>query len=419
VRWAWALGASLSLVALPAHAQKIGDTVGGHVNDHLNKPKPKPHPPPPSGPHAHPPPPPPPRPPRPPPAPAPAPVQPAAPTPAAKKAPSEDLPYRIFPKDFEIDPTASIAYRGWRPQAFPNVDVSTQNALAFALGARFRLFFISVERAEYESANGVASPRHESASVAVRASQAAPVAAWFVGAVGFPVGWVLEPIIRYETRAFEATLRPQQPVRLIPFSASKNDDLSLYPETTQELTMTSGFETFVAGLKYHHDNDPTGIISTKGFSFPSIYFGVGLVQYSKPYMLRVGNAVLDGLIFDARMRGAGLALGLSTPQAPERFYLDFSGQVGLGEVRLTQDLTVNEKLPKGWLIGYTEGDLTAGYLYPLLRTRPTVLIGASASIGGATFFYFKPFSTQGEDNSTPALNWDLLWGVRAMLVVPL
>lgn len=346
------------------------------------------------------------------PEPAPGPV---APRPKKKKS---ELPYRVFGKSFQLDPTTGLAYRGWRPQSYQSIDVSTENSLTWHLGARAKLFFVSVDQAYYES-NGIASPRREGASIATKVASAAPAAAWFIGAIGFPFDWVLEPIIRYEARAFQSTLTPEKPVRVIPHSASKNDPTTAFPATTSQLTLTSAFETLVIGLRYHHDNDPSGIISSEGGSFPKIYFGVGFTQYSKPYQVRVGNAVLSDLLFDARMRGGGLALGLDTGQRPEEFFLEVSTQVGIGEVRLLEDLTVNEGLPPGWLIGYTQGELTAGYLHPITRTRPTLLGGIAASVGGATFFYFKPFTTSEEDKSTPAANWDLLWGLKAFIVVPL
>lgn len=390
-------------------AQSIGSKVGQHVDDHLSnggkkKPRPKNKPKHRGSGHAH------------GPGPALGPAPPPGPPPPKRK--KSELPHRVFGGDFQLDPSIGLAYRGWRPQSYPGMDVSTENTATWSVGARAKLFFVSVNQAYYES-NGIASPRRDGASVAEKAAKATPAAAWLVGALGFPFNWVLEPIIRYEARAFQSTLTPGKPVRLIPYSASKNDDLTTFPATTKELTLTSAFETFVVGLRYHHDNDPSGIIARRESSFPMLYFGVGLTQYSKPYMVRVGDAVISDLIFDARLRGAGLALGLETGQEPERFFLDVSSQVGIGEVRLTQDFTVNETLPKGWLIGYAQGEVTGGYLHPLTRTRPTVLVGASLSAGGATFFYFKPFTTSEEDTSTPALNWDFLWGVRAFVVIPL
>lgn len=410
-RWA-ALAVALAFISEPASAQSLGERVDQHVDQGLErKPKKKkkkrkkprrsdpgrPQP-------AH---------------------HGSAPPPAHEEEeeaePEEkgpQLPHRVLGGKLKLDPMAALGYRGWKPQDFPSIDVSTENSLTWSIGARLSLYFVSIHRAAYES-NGLSSPRRSGASVATRAAGAAPAAAWVLGVVGFPVGWVLEPIIRYESRAFESTLTPKKPIRIIPRSASKDDDLSLFPATTEELTMTSSFETLVVGLMYHHDNDPSGIIQTKGGWFPRIYFGVGFTEYAKPYMVRVGDQVLDDLLFDARLRGAGLALGLETPQKPERFFVELSTQVGIGEVRLTDDFTVNETLPDDWMIGYAQGELTFGYLHPLLRTRPTLLGGLAASAGGATFFYFKPISSDEEEQSTPPANWDLLWGLKAFLVLPL
>lgn len=398
------LGCALVL-ACPAQAETLGGKVNQHVDDHLpsgggkKRPKPKKHRREHHAPQHS----------------AQSPGPPPGPRPKKKET---DLPHRVFGKRFQLDPTTGLAYRGWRPQEFEKMDVSTENALTWHVGVRAKLYFIAINHAHYES-NGIGSPRRSGASIATRAASATPVAAWFLGAIGFPFDWVLEPIIRYEARAFQSTLKPEAPVRIIPQSASKNDDLTTFPTTTSELTLTSAFETFVVGLRYHHDNDPSGIIASDGGSFPKIYFGVGLTQYSKPYQVRVGDQVLSDLLFDARLRGAGLALGLETGQRPESFFLDVSTQVGIGEVRLTHDFTVNETLPDGWKIGYAQGEVTGGYLHPLTRTRPTLLGGLAASVGGATFFYFKPLTTAEEDRSTPALNWDLLWGLKAFVVVPL
>jgi hypothetical protein len=345
-----------------------------------------------------------------------------APAPAEEEVEEEpsgpELPQRVFGGRFKLDPMASIAYRGWRPQSFPSIDVSTENTFTWSVGARASLWIVSIHRAHYES-NAAASPRRDEASVAGQAATAKPVAAWVLGVVGFPVNWVLEPIIRYEARAFQSVLTPSKEIRVIPREARKEDDLSIYPTTTDKLLMTSAFETLVIGMMYHHENDPSGLVSMKSGSLPRMYFGLGVTQYSKPYMVRVGNIVLDDLLFDARLRGAGLALGLETVQKPERFFVELSTQFGIGEVKLTDHYTVNEELPPGWAVGYAQGDLSFGYIHPLLRTRPTLLGGLAASIGGASFFYFKPISSEDEEERHVPLNWDLLWGLRAFVTLPL
>jgi hypothetical protein len=109
--------------------------------------------------------------------------------------------------------------------------------------------------------------------------------------------------------------------------------------------------------------------------------------------------------------------------------LDASVQVGLGEVRLLDKRTLNELLPNTpsrgalrapeWVIGYLEGDVSLGYLYTLLRTKPSVLVSIVANGGGTKFHYIKTQREQGEAVNMPSLNWDFLWGVRGYVTVPL
>jgi hypothetical protein len=396
--------------AAPAAAQSLGDTVKQHVDQGLDKKKPpkksdgkkrkkKPRPP-----RQH--------------------AQPSN-TGTAYTKPDEEtepegpqLPHRVLIPELQLDPTVALAYRGWKPQNYPTLTVHTENAATVSVGVRMKLFSIlTIDRMHYES-NAFASPRRSGTGIAQDVGKTAPAAAWFLGQIGIPIKWVFKPIIRYEARAFESDVTPDRPVRLVPRSAKASDDLSTLPTVTETLRMSSAFETFVVALQYHHDNDPSGLIQTQGGSLPPIYFGVGLVSYKKPYMVRVGNLVLEDLLFDASFRGAGLAFGLETPQKPRRFFADFSGQVGLGEVQLTDSFTLNEALPKDWWIGYAQGDLTLGYLHPILATMPTLLGGISASIGGATFYYFKAFAQEGEQTVPPA-NWDVLWGARIFLTLPL
>jgi hypothetical protein len=93
--------------------------------------------------------------------------------------------------------------------------------------------------------------------------------------------------------------------------------------------------------------------------------------------------------------------------------------LGLGEVSLLDDLTVNELLPEDWLIGYLQGNVTLGYVLPLLRSRPTPLLTGELSAGGASFFYFKLRSSDSEQAPSLPLNWDFLWGARVSLTLPL
>jgi len=162
---------------------------------------------------------------------------------------------------------------------------------------------------------------------------------------------------------------------------------------------------------------------------PPFYFGLGFTQYSKPYQVTVGDSVLDSVLFDARFRGGGLALGTTLPSKPDFLILDASLQFGLGEVRLLDKLTLNELLPNTpgrsglqapeWVIGYLEGDLSLGYLYTLLRTKPSVLVSVVGTGGGARFYYIKTRSGEGQSVNMPSLNWDILWGLMGYVTIPL
>lgn len=337
----------------------------------------------------------------------------------ASKPPETKYPIRVIGGGLRIDPGLGGAYRGWRPQGYPALDVSTQNYYTWSLDVGVGFFgWVTLHHGYYESSSAGAPSRPE-AAITARAGNLAPKLTKALGVIGFPVvSFVWEPIFRYETRAFETTVTPKRPVRVIPHAARSDQPTTDFPLTEEPLTMVSGFETFIVGVKYNHDNDPTGIVQVPKGDFPEIYLGLGLTSYSKPYQVRVDDFVLDELVFDARFRGAGLAFGGETRRTPTRFYGSLSSQVGLGEVLLLEDYSLNDALPDDWLIGYAQGELTFGYLHPLLKTAPTLLGGIEATVGGMTFFYFKTFQAEGE-RETPPLNWDILWGLHAYLTLPL
>jgi hypothetical protein len=133
----------------------------------------------------------------------------------------------------------------------------------------------------------------------------------------------------------------------------------------------------------------------------------------------VGGDPLDEILFDGRFRGAGLAYGLATARGVDRPYVTLDTQLGLGEVSLLDDLTVNELLPEDWLIGYLQGNVTLGYILPLIRARPTPLLTAELTAGGATFFYFELEGSEDERSPTLPLNWDLFWAAHISLTLPL
>jgi hypothetical protein len=320
---------------------------------------------------------------------------------------------------------------GWYMQQYPSVDVAAQGYFVWGIEAKMKLFkLINVHRGYYES-NALAGPRREGAVVAQDIGKHAPKAAWLLATVGVPISRAWEPIIKYETRAFKTSAQPHSPVFVLPHDADPDTDLpaDLTGASTERVELVSSFETFVAGVRYTHSKDPSAVIGSKKDAIPPFYLGVGLLAYGKPYQVTVGDAVLDEVLFDARFRGAGLAFGLDTKARPYAFSVDVEGQTGLGEVRLLENLTLNELLPQAenrqglqppkWLIGYVTGNVTVGYLLPLMQTMPTPMIGASVSGGGATFFYFKTQAEEGETVDAPPLNWDLLWGARASFLLPL
>jgi len=342
-----------------------------------------------------------------------------APEPAAPADP-DPLPRRVFGDQLKLDPTAGVGFRGWAAQDYPLVRVPHTGFFTWNVDLKGRFFkLITLRRGYYES-NGLSAPRNQTASTVEKGASFVPKAAWLLGALGFEISKAWQPIVSYETRAFESSAIPRAPVRIVPLDATEDTPLESIPATQEPLRMVSGFETFVAGVRYDHSKTASGMIGGGATNtIPPFYVGVGLIQYSKPYQVRVANDVNNDLLFDARFRGAGLAVGTSTPEQPDKFFLDFSGQLGLGEVRLTDHLTLNRSLPSDWLIGYGQGNLTVGYLYPLLRTRPTVFLSGALNGGGMTFFFFKTKAQQGEETRSPSLNWDFLWGARLALTIPL
>lgn len=387
-------------------AETLGDKVRGHVGSELDqrgKPAPRKRPPPRRAP-----------PPRHDWTPAPA-------APAAPRAPDPDdrFPVRILGRELKLDPRAGIGYRGWYAQDYPRVDVDLAGYPLWTVGLRARIFrVLSIERAAFES-SGTAGPRRSEASVAVKASQALPQAAWLLGMIGVPIDFVLQPIVRYEARSFETTARPNAPVKIVPHGTSPNVDFDTLPATQAPLRMLSSYETIVVGVQYNHDNDVTGVLEAPKGSVPPMYFGIGYVRYNKPYVLNVANVTLDDVLFDGRFQGLGLAYGVSTAQRVNKPFIDLSMQLGLGQVELLDDYTLNDALPSDWAIGYLQGDVTVGYQLALARTAPTPILGASVSAGGATFFAFKTKVREGEQVDAPPLNWDILWSAQTYLTLPL
>ncbi|MBM4363666.1 MAG: hypothetical protein FJ104_13370 [Deltaproteobacteria bacterium] len=332
-------------------------------------------------------------------------------------------------KNFQLDPRVGGGFRGWVLQQYPSVAVAARGYATWSVEAKARIFrWLNLHRGYFES-TGLTAPRHRGATLAADVGEQIPRAAWVLGTIGVPVSRVVEPIIRYEARAFRTVASPSRPVRIVPHGTSPDVDLSTIAATDRPLSLVSGFETLVAGVCIDPSRKAGATIDSRGGRMPVFSAGLGLTAYSKPYQVSVGDAVLDDVLFDARFRGAGLALGVELPPRPDQIQFDVAGQVGLGEVRLLRDLTLNSLLPETrpseglrppeWLIGYVQGDVTVGYVHTLLATEPSVLLSGALTGGGATFFYFKTQVEEGEPVDAPPLNWDFLWGVRAALTVPL
>jgi hypothetical protein len=191
-----------------------------------------------------------------------------------------------------------------------------------------------------------------------------------------------------------------------------------------DLKIVSSFETFVAGVRYDHSKSGSPVVEEKtSTKIPPIFFGVGLMQYRKPYQLTIDGYTLDDYLFDARFRGIGLALGTNLGGGLDNWFSDIDMQIGAGEASLTDKITLNELVPNGQVIGYVQGTAGLGYRFVLIHAAPTLILVPEAHVGGATFFLVDTKSHKSTNDSatstSPNVNWDLLWSVQASLLVPL
>lgn len=337
-------------------------------------------------------------------------------------AEADALPKRLFGKNFQLDPKIGAGFRGWYPEQYPLVSIKHAGYFTWSLDLKAKLFgFLRLHRGYYES-NGLKGPRTEGAVVAQDVGKIVPKAAWLLGVLGVPLSRRWETVVSYETRSFVTRARPSQPVAIVPRNTPADADFGTLARSEQPLEFVSGFETLVLGVRYSPDapaGGNAGVMGADGGTFPPMYLGVGFTQYSKPYQVKVGNDALDELLFNGRFRGLGIASGISVPRHLARPYVDADAQLGLGQVQLLDDLTLNELLPEDWLIGYLQGNVTVGYAWPILKTKPTPILTGELSGGGATFFYFK--TKEGDSEKAPALplNWDFLWAVHVAFTLPL
>jgi hypothetical protein len=83
-------------------------------------------------------------------------------------------------------------------------------------------------------------------------------------------------------------------------------------------------------------------------------------------------------------------------------------------------MTLNELAPEDWLIGFIQGHATISYRWALYKTvGPTLLLVPSATVSGASFFFFETDVDEGEKTATPTINWDFLYTVRLSLILTL
>jgi len=331
--------------------------------------------------------------------------------------PAPKLPVRVIGRDLELDLAVGGGYRGWLPQQYPTVDVDMASYFTWNIDVKARIFrWLNLRRGYYES-SGLSGPRTSGAAVAAQAGSYVPKAAWLLGMLGFPFLQVWEPIIRYESRAFQTKAKPIGKVCIV--KPDQGGDLENCPPTDKPLRIVSGFETLVAGIRYNHSKDSSPVTHAPKGKVPPIFVGIGLMSYTKPYQVTVDGNVLNEYLFDSRFQGAGLAGGTELGGGIDQFFADVYLQVGLGKIKLTDNLTLNELAPKGWLIGYLQGDLSIGYRLPLWRFAPTLMFVPVLTGGGAAFFFFKPWLREGEEAHTPGINWDFLWTARGSLVLSL
>ena len=326
------------------------------------------------------------------------------------------FPLRVLDPYVQLDITVGGGYRGWLPQQFPRVKVAVGSYYVWTVDVKAKLFkFLTLHRGYYES-NGLAGPRTQEAAVAAQVGSYIPKAAWVLGVLGFPWFRIWEPILRYESRAFHTEARPRRAVCVV--TDEVGSDLSTCVRSKDALHISSGFETFVAGVRFDQGRDPER--DPHAPKLPPLTFGIGLLSYRKPYQVNVNGNTLDGYLFDGRFRGAGLQLGVDWNRGPDKLSFNVDAQLGLGDVRLTQNLSLNSLAPEDWWMGYVVANANISYGLPLYRGVPAIVFVPSAALGGASFFFFKTKPDKNSDRSdVAAANWDLLWSVYASLVVSL
>jgi len=340
-----------------------------------------------------------------------------APAPEKKKL---DLPKRVIHKKFQLDIKAGGGYRGWAPQQYPTVSVNMASYFTWAVSVKARIFeWLNLHHGYYES-NAASNPRTSYNQDAIVLGELATSAAWVVAAMGFPILDMLEPMISYESRAFKTKAKPKYgaEVCIVPYSMS-GDTVGCTP-TTEAMSIISSYETIVAGIRYIPSKNPSAVAHTPDKKLPDFFFGGGYLSYLKPYQVTIGTETLSDYLFTGRFYGGGLALGLNYNGGINNIYLRSWAQLGLGQIRLTKDMTLNELAPEDWLIGYIAFNATLGGQIALWKFAPTLIFIPEVTAGGASFFFFKTgVSGGGEEADPQTVNWDILWTIRASFVLTL
>jgi hypothetical protein len=323
---------------------------------------------------------------------------------------------RAAPGVVEGDIVAGGAARGWAPQASPVVAVSPQTQATWFVDARLRLFnVVNLHRAYYES-NALVAPTGSNTQLD-QAAAAATKSAWLLGMLGVQVNPNVDVAVRYEARSFATTVTPDSPVLFIPRDAAA-DALATAASSTTPVRMTSTLQTLFAGVLLRQDSKPT---DHQQLRIGGVFVGLGVTQIQKPYVYPSTPA----MVFDARFQGIGMAIGIRSAPEPDHPFWDLTIQQGYGTAKLTDKVDLKSLLPNDmeqmWFLGLGG---TAGYFVGLTKGPPTVSIGA---VGNADFNYF--FATKKDDkycttNSagetvcpTYGLNYDLLWGAQARVLV--
>ncbi|MBN2343086.1 MAG: hypothetical protein JXX29_03480 [Deltaproteobacteria bacterium] len=333
--------------------------------------------------------------------------------------PKEKLPKRVIHKWLKIDPMGGIAYRGWIPQDYPTVETDIANYFTWMVAVKARFFdMVSLKKGYFES-NGLSSPRHPYKQNAAKYGSYGTKAAFFLAELGIPILDAWEPVIRYETKAYQTVARTKgdAEVCIVDYNSSADDPCT---ESGTELTVMSAYETAVIGVTYYPSRNPSPVVEDRKGKKPPFTFGLGYLSYVKPYQITIEDLVLEELLFTGRFYGGGLAFGTKLGGGVNRPKLDIWTQFGLGAARLTKDMTLNELAPgNDWILGYIQGNLTFTFPWAPFKFAPTLLIVPSVEASGTMFRFIETKREAGEEYVMPLVNWDIVYCAQLSLVLTL